>query len=348
MPLCNDSSRNLAVAVALLFAGVLYFSFSTRSISDPISDLLHNTNTPQQVWLQKTIEFPQDELEAVLESAAAGNNNTVIIALVNRAYVVEVGEGRTMLDLFLESFWEGEGTLPLLDHLVLVATDHTAYDRCRFKRLHCYKMDIKGVDLEGEKVYMSADFIEMMWLRTHFLLDVLRHGYHILFTDTDVLWLRTPFSRLSNNGSLDMQISVDQNNVEAGHAINTGFFHVRSNNKTFSLFNKWYDMRLNSPGMKEQDVLQKLLDTGFFNQLGLNVNFLNTTEFSGFCQDSTDMGVVTTVHANCCRHIPAKVFDLTLVLSDWKSYKTSHVNNKWSPHHKCGGSWKDNDYVPKP
>ena len=43
-------------------------------------------------------------------------------------------------------------------------------------------MDIKGVDLEGEKVYMSADFIEMMWLRTHFLLDVLRHGYHILFT----------------------------------------------------------------------------------------------------------------------------------------------------------------------
>ncbi|RID49606.1 hypothetical protein BRARA_H00394 [Brassica rapa] len=253
-----------------------------------------------------------------------------------------------MLDLFLESFWEGEGTLPLLDHLVLVATDHTAYDRCRFKRLHCYKMDIKGVDLEGEKVYMSADFIEMMWRRTHFLLDVLSRGYHILFTDTDVLWLRTPFSRLSNNGSLDMQISVDQNNVEAGHAINTGFFHVRSNNKTFSLFNKWYDMRLNSPGMKEQDVLQKLLDTGFFNQLGLNVNFLNTTEFSGFCQDSTDMGVVTTVHANCCRHIPAKIFDLTLVLSDWKSYKTSHVINKWSPHHKCGGSWKDNDYVPKP
>ncbi|XP_013665935.2 uncharacterized protein At1g28695-like isoform X3 [Brassica napus] len=338
MPLCNDSSRNLAVAVALFFAGVLYFSFSTHSISDHISDLLHNTNTPQQV----------DELEAVLESAAAGNNNTVIIALVNRAYVEEAGEGRTMLDLFLESFWEGEGTLPLLDHLVLVATDHTAYDRCRFKRLHCYKMDIKGVDLEGEKVYMSADFIEMMWRRTHFLLDVLSRGYHILFTDTDVLWLRTPFSRLSNNGSLDMQISVDQNNVEAGHAINTGFFHVRSNNKTFSLFNKWYDMRLNSPGMKEQDVLQKLLDTGFFNQLGLNVNFLNTTEFSGFCQDSTDMGVVTTVHANCCRHIPAKIFDLTLVLSDWKSYKTSHVNNKWSPHHKCGGSWKDNDYVPKP
>ncbi|KAG2314360.1 hypothetical protein Bca52824_017482 [Brassica carinata] len=340
MPLCNDSSRNHAVAVALLFTGALYIFFSTRSNSDTISTHLQNINIPQPV-------FPQEELGAVLESAAAGNNNTVIIALVNRAYVEEVGEGRTMLDLFLGSFWEGEGTIPLLDHLLLVATDQTAYDRCRFRKLHCYKMDTKGVDLAGEKVFMSAGFIEMMWRRTHFLLDVLRRGYHILFTDTDVLWLRNPFSRLSNNGSLDMQISVDSNNVEAGHLINTGFFHVRSNNKTISLFHKWYDMRLNSPGVKEQDVLQKLLATGFFDQLGLNVAFLNTTQFSGFCEDSPDMGAVTTVHANCCRHIPAKVFDLTLVLSDWKSYKASHVNDKWSPHHKCGSSWKDNHYVPK-
>ncbi|KAJ0231912.1 hypothetical protein HA466_0295640 [Hirschfeldia incana] len=345
MPVSNDSSRNLAVAVAFLFAGALYIILSTRSISDPISNLLQNINIPQPV---KNIEFPLDELEAVLESAAAGNNNTVIIALVNKAYVEEVGERRTMLDLFLESFWEGEGTIPLLDHLLLVATDQTAYDRCRFRRLHCYKMEIKGVDLEGEKVFMSADFIEMMWRRTHFLLEVLLRGYHILFTDTDVLWLRSPFSRLSNNESLDMQISVDHNNVEAGHAINTGLFHVRSNNKTISLFRKWYDMRLNSPGLKEQDVLQQLLATGFFNQLGLNVAFLNTTEFSGFCEDSPDMGAVTTVHANCCRYIPAKVFDLTLVLSDWKSYKASHVHGKWSPHQKCQSSWEDNHYVPKP
>ncbi|CAH8362797.1 unnamed protein product [Eruca vesicaria subsp. sativa] len=345
MPLCNDSSRKLALAVALLFVGVLYIIFSTRSISVPVSNLLHNINTPQPV---KKIELPLDELEAVLESAAAGNNNTVIIALVNRAYVEDVGGGKAMLDLFLESFWEGEGTMPLLEHLLLVATDQTAYDRCRFRRLHCYKMDTTGADLEGEKVFMSTDFIEMMWRRTHFLLDVLHRGYHLLFTDTDVLWLRNPFSRLSNNGSLDMQISVDQNNVEAVQSINTGFYHVRSNNKTISLFHKWYDMRLNSSGMKEQDVLQKLLDSGLFNQLGLNVGFLNTSEFSGFCQDSPDMGAVTTVHANCCRHIPPKVFDLTLVLTDWKSYKASHVNNKWSPHDKCGGSWKDNHYVPKP
>ncbi|CAH2069053.1 unnamed protein product [Thlaspi arvense] len=339
MPLCNNSSGNLAVAVALLFAGAIYICFSSRLISNPISDLQHNNTL-------RRIKFPVDELEAALDKTAAGNNKTVIIAMVNKAYVEEDGGGgRTMLDLFLESFWLGEGTLPLLDHLMVVAADQTAYDRCRFRRLHCYKMETKGVDLEGEKVYMSDDFIEMMWRRTRLLLDVLRRGYHILFTDTDVMWLRSPFSRLSNNGSLDMQISVDSG--VGGHLINTGFYHVRSNNRTISLFQKWYDMRLNSTGMKEQDVLKKLLESGYFHQLGLSVGFLNTTYFSGFCQDSSDMGAVTTVHANCCRHIPAKVFDLTLVLRDWKRYKASHVNTKWSPHVKCWGSWNDTHYTPK-
>ncbi|CAA7048071.1 unnamed protein product [Microthlaspi erraticum] len=343
MPLCNNSSGNLAVAVILLFAGALYISFSSRSISNPLSVLQSIVNTPQSL---KNIEFPVEELEATLDRAAAGNNKTVIITVVNKAYVEEVGGGRTMLDLFLESFWEGEGTLPLLDHLMVVATDQTAYDRCRFRRLHCYKMDTEGLDLEGEKVYMSADFIEMMWRRTRLLLDVLRRGYHLIFTDTDVMWLRSPFSRLSNNGSFDMQISVDNSDV-GGHLINTGFYHVQSNNRTISLFQKWYDMRLNTTGMKEQDVLKDLLDSGFFNRLGLTVGFLNTTYFSGFCQDSPDMGAVTTVHANCCRHIPAKVSDLTLVLRDWKRYKASHVNSKWSPHTKCWGSWNDTLYVPK-
>ncbi|CAN8320918.1 unnamed protein product [Cochlearia groenlandica] len=331
MPLCNNTSGSLVVAMALLLVGSISISFSTRSIS-----------------YLRNIKFPVDELEAVLDKAAQGNNNTVIIAVVNKAYVEEVVEGKTMFDLFLESFWEGEGTTPLLDNLMVVAADQTAYNRCRFKRLHCYKMEtMGGVDLEGEKVYMSADFIEMMWQRTHLLLDVLSRSYHIVFTDTDVMWLRNPFSRLNNNNSLDMQISVDGT---GDHLINTGFYYVRSNNKTISLFQKWYDMRLNSTGMKEQDVLKNLLDSGFFNQLGLTVGFLNTVEFSGFCRNSDDMGVVTTVHANCCRHIPAKIIDLALVLSDWKRYKASHDddnNNKWSPHVKCWESWHDNQYVPK-
>ncbi|XP_010523105.1 PREDICTED: uncharacterized protein At1g28695-like [Tarenaya hassleriana] len=342
MALSNNSSAKVGAAVVLLITGVLYLCFWLR---DPLIISLQHSSTT-------TI----DDLEAALQRAASGNNKTVVIAVVNKAYVEKSGSSTsTMLDLFLESLWEGEDTRHLLDHLMLVAVDQTAYDRCRFLRLHCYRLesaDQQHLDFSGEKVYMSPDFIQMMWRRTLFLLHVLRRGYSFVFTDTDVMWLRNPFSRLNNNDTVDLQISVDS---RAGHFINTGFYHIRSNNKTISLFEKWYSMRDNSTGMKEQDVLKSLLDAGFFDTLGLSVNFLDTVQFSGFCQDSPDFGAVTTVHANCCRHIPAKVADLTAVLRDWKRYKTAMVSRhkakqlrfRWTPHANCWGSWNDTHYNPQ-
>lgn len=94
----------------------------------------------------------------------------------------DVNADTTMLDLFLESFWLGDGTRELLDHLVLVAVDQTAYDRCRFLRLNCYRLETDGVDFGGEKLYMSPEFIKMMWRRTWFLLEVLKRGYSFVFT----------------------------------------------------------------------------------------------------------------------------------------------------------------------
>lgn len=110
-------------------------------------------------------------------------NRTVIIAVINKAYVERsVNEEATMLDLFLESFWVGENTSPLFEHLLLVAVDETAYQRCQFRRLHCYRLVTEGVDFAGEKVYMSQDFINMMWRRTRFLLEILKLGYNFIFT----------------------------------------------------------------------------------------------------------------------------------------------------------------------
>lgn len=108
-----------------------------------------------------------------------GNNKTVIIAIVNKAYV----EGdNPMLDLFLDSFWHGEDTQGLINHLLLVAVDQTSYQRCKFLRLNCYKLQTEGVDFHGEKLYMSNDFIRMMWARTLFLGEVLKRGYNFIFT----------------------------------------------------------------------------------------------------------------------------------------------------------------------
>lgn len=119
-----------------------------------------------------------DELERALSGASTADK-TVILAVINKAYV----EGdKAMLDLFLDGFWLGEETQGLLDHLLLVAVDQTSFDRCKFLHLHCYKLETEGIDFRGEKLYMSQDFINMMWRRTLFLSQVLEKGYNFIFT----------------------------------------------------------------------------------------------------------------------------------------------------------------------
>ncbi|BBG97256.1 Nucleotide-diphospho-sugar transferase family protein [Prunus dulcis] len=286
-----------------------------------------------------TFNVAPDELLATLDKTSIGNK-TVIIAVVNKAYAVqEVKADTTMLDLFIESFWQGEDTRHLLDHLVLVAVDQMAYDRCQFLRLNCYRLETDGVDFGGEKLYMSQDFIKMMWRRTWFLLEVLKRGYNFIFTDTDVLWLRNPFSRLSKNETEDLQISIDKffgDPWNEKQPINTGFYHIRSNNKTIALFDRWYTMKENATGQKEQDVLVDLIRGGS----------LGGWDLGGFCQDSKDFGAVTTVHANCCRSIGSKVKDLKAVLQDWKQFKKTTTQKttaglaadgfKWSGHWGAG------------
>ncbi|CAL0305962.1 unnamed protein product [Lupinus luteus] len=278
-------------------------------------------------------------------------NKTVIITIINKAYVEEDdASGRAILDIFLSSFWLGEGTRSLIDNLVIVAVDKTAYDRCNFLRLNCFRLETDGVDFEGEKLYMTQDFINMMWARTLFLLDVLKRGYNFVFTDTDVMWLRNPFTTLSKNETLDLQISTDYylgSPWLERHELNTGFYFVRSNKRTISLFETWYGNKDNATGQKEQDVLQDLIEDGIIGKLGMKVMFLDTLYFGGFCQDSEDLREVITVHANCCRSITAKVLDLRVALYDWKNFKkldkNSVENLTWSEHHACNYSWTKNN-----
>lgn len=119
----------------------------------------------------------KDELEIALE-AASMENKILIISIVNNAYAKE----GSILDLFLHSFKVGQDTQMLLNHLLLVAVDQIAFDRCNLLHLHCYKLVTDGVDFSREKTYMSQDFIKMMWTRTLFLADVLRRGYSFIFT----------------------------------------------------------------------------------------------------------------------------------------------------------------------
>ncbi|BFG23057.1 hypothetical protein CerSpe_093310 [Prunus speciosa] len=337
-------NRNITL-FCLLFAGLVLFLMFNQTTDG--SKPLFVFQTHQCQSSTKSIKIgPGDGLESALSEASMANK-TVIIAIVNKAYV----EGdKPMLDMFLDGFWLGEDTRGLISHLLLVAVDQTSFERCKFLRLHCYKLEADGADFEAEELYMSQDFIKMMWRRTLFLKEMLKRGYSFVFTDIDVLWLRNPFPRLTSfNESIDLQISVDKFNGDEwsqANPINTGFYMVRSNNRTISLFEEWYARRNNSTGLKEQDVLNNMMQEGFFRELGLSVRFLDTLYFSGFCEVSEDFEVVRTVHANCCRTISAKVADLTAAIHDWKRFKNLSDSNQtstltWTSHVNCEASWKN-------
>ncbi|KAK6143006.1 hypothetical protein DH2020_023354 [Rehmannia glutinosa] len=260
---------------------------------------------PPKLKKQK-IRYKSYELQKALEKTSMANK-TVIITIVNKAYVEpHENEHPTMFDLFLEGFWAGEETKPLVNHLLVVSMDKAAHERCEFRRLNCYRLAEdggSGDDLAGEKVYMTDGFIEMMWKRTLFLLDVLKRGYNFIFTDTDVLWLRNPFTRLSNNETLDLQISTDVfngNSSSEKNLINTGFYFIRSNKKTISLFEKkMVRQGKKHNGLKKNKMsLVNLVRNGVLAKIDINTRFLDTLYFNGFCKDNRDVRQVATVHAN--------------------------------------------------
>nr|DAD22725.1 TPA_asm: hypothetical protein HUJ06_024188 [Nelumbo nucifera] len=296
MDYSKNSTGNLSV-LSFLFVAVVFIFIWSPSLPNVFSSIqINNPCFPS--YMTTAMDAPKDDLEKALGEASMGNK-TVIIAIVNKAYVE--GRQKTMLDLFIDSFW------PLINHLLLVTVD--------------------------QKLYMSDKFIEMMWIRTLFLADVLKRGYSFIFTDTDIMWLRNPFTRLDQDEEDDLRISCDRlngNQWSEANPINTGFYYVRSNNKAIALFDSWYAKRHNSTGMKEQDVLDDMKRRGEFKRLGLKVRYLNTLYF------------ITIVHANCCRTINAKVADLTLVLQDWKKFKATNqkaASFNWSGHNACAHSW---------
>ncbi|XP_059462015.1 uncharacterized protein At1g28695-like [Corylus avellana] len=333
----KDRVGLIALISLFLFVGLLYVFVAFPTSFKPLLSVQYNQCQPSKTG--------DDALEVAL-SEASMEDRTVIITIVNKAYV----EGdKPMLDMFLDSFWVGEDTRELVDHLLLVAMDPTSFEHCKFLRLHCYMLEMEDdMDSKAEKLYMSDNFIKMMWRRTLFLGDVLKRGYSFIFTDTDVMWLRNPFPRLSQNGTIDLEISTDVFNGDEGseaNPMNTGFYMIRSNNKTISLFDAWYARKDNSTGLNDQLILGNMMRGGVLRDIGLTVRFLDTKYFTGFCQDTKDFKALTTVHANCCRTIRAKLADLSALIHDWKMFKRTSTNDSLTSglstlmHVACTDSW---------
>ncbi|XP_066307858.1 uncharacterized protein At4g15970-like [Miscanthus floridulus] len=119
----------------------------------------------------------------------AMDDRTVIITSVNDAWA----QPGSLLDLYLDSFKNGEDTAHLLDHLLVVSLDARGFDRCKAVHPHCYLLNATSVDMSSAKPFMSPDYLELVWTKLVFQQRVLELGYNFLFTDCDMVWFRNPF-----------------------------------------------------------------------------------------------------------------------------------------------------------
>lgn len=154
------------------------------------------------------------------------------------------------------------------------------------------------------------------------------------------MWLRDPFQRFFQEA--DFQIACDRFNGRSHDRHNDpngGFTYVKSNDRTIKFYKFWYFSRLAYPGLHDQDVLNRIKFDPFLEKIGLQMRFLDTAYFGGFCQPSRDFNLVCTMHANCCVGLHNKINDLAMLLEDWRRYMSSQTSNNthfsWSVPNNC-------------
>ncbi|KAJ3709129.1 hypothetical protein LUZ61_012834 [Rhynchospora tenuis] len=226
----------------------------------------------------------------------------------------------SLLDIFLQSFWTGEKIDHFLNHLLIVAFDPQAFERCKLVHHYCYQLKV-DVDFTAPQEFLSKGYIELVWGKIELQRYILEEGYNVLFTDVDILWFRNPFKIITVYA--DMATSCDKywGDPDAIYNwANTGFYYVKSSNKTIQMMRYWLDARNRFPPHHEQNIFNQI-KPDLVDALGLNIQFVDQKYFGSFCEFSSDLNKICTMHANCCVNgLDAKIHDMRNLMEYWKNY----------------------------
>lgn len=323
-------SKHAVVLCVSIFTIVIPLSYyySPLGLSDGRRGFYMSANNSSELNSSVTAH----DLGSALEKASMPNK-TVIITTINAAWA----EQNSILDLYLQSFRIGEGIQQLLDHVLLVAVDQSAFNRCQQIHRHCYILLKEGSDFSREEVIMSQGYLDLMWARILFLKHVLALGYNFVFSDADILWFRNPFQLFDDKA--DFQIASDYYNGnphDLSNVANGGFNFVRSNERSIKFYELWYDSRISYPNMHDQHVFNQIKSGKHLSEIGLKIMFLDTKYISGFCQRRAGLEDVFTMHANCCKGMKPKISDLSLILQDWASFRSRNASGvHWRAPDAC-------------
>ncbi|RCV43156.1 hypothetical protein SETIT_9G272600v2 [Setaria italica] len=239
-----------------------------------------------------------DKLPELLRRAAM-DDKTIIMTFTNEAASVRVGVR----------------TEPLLKHLVIVAVDAKAYERCQQVHPLCYALPAEGINYTSEQVYMTKDYLNMMWRRNRFQSRILELGYSFIFTDVDIIWLRNPLLRIPRPVPRRQPYDLDK-------PANGGFAYAKAAPRTVAFYGGWYAARTVYPGNHEQFVFDQVKHA-LSARHDVRVQFVDTAYLSGFCELSKDFNKACTVHANCLVGLKDKLAKLAGVLDEWKQFRAT-------------------------
>lgn len=126
-------------------------------------------------------------------------------------------------------------------NLVVFAADELADRALKAARITTFRHDALG-DFSGEAArnYGDHQFVEMMWLKITCVFLVNHLGYDALFQDADLVWWRSPWPYFADRPYIDSFWMDDGARTSrfAPHYPNTGFYLIRSNQRTALLNNQ--------------------------------------------------------------------------------------------------------------
>ncbi|KAJ3683567.1 hypothetical protein LUZ60_013794 [Juncus effusus] len=202
-------------------------SYDVLSSDKLVSNPENNDNVTHQEEL-----FP--DLAPLLKRAAT-EDKTVIITSVNWAWA----QPDSLLDIFLESFQNGDNIDHFVKHLVIVAFDVRAFERCKLLHPYCFQLKVDR-NFTAPLRIMSPGYLDLVWEKIRILQYIVKQGYNFVFTDVDVMWFRNPLKHFTVYADLTLScdhFKGDPENVD--NQPNTGLFYVKSNNKTAKMMQHW-------------------------------------------------------------------------------------------------------------
>ncbi|CAH1784470.1 unnamed protein product [Owenia fusiformis] len=198
------------------------------------------TSTDAVVTAKKTYEHRLNKLVSILSKAACENN--IILTIVDRAY----------LPMFW-NLWKSLHNVKLTQCFLPISLDIFTFEALTNKNITTY-FEV-GYDSKSNvniSKFGTVEFNRKTNQKITYLLQVLKLGYNVLFTDGDVVFLRDPFETL-NCVYPDCDLAVQSNGMrlpwqllkESGlhrntktDEINSGFMYLRASKPTISLFTK--------------------------------------------------------------------------------------------------------------